>query len=51
MHACMLYNWLSVPFESGFQAEVAYNTLIVDPEPRRSEVKKTLRVERNTLYV
>ena len=42
---------LTVPFESGFQAEVAYNTLVVDPEPRRSEVKKKLRVERNVLHV
>ena len=51
MHACMLYKRLSVPFESGFQAEVAYNMLIVDPEPQRSEVKKTLRMQGNALYM
>ena len=42
---------LTVPFESGFQAEVAYNALVVDPEPRRSEVKKALKVDGNSLHV
>ena len=46
-----MHSELTVPFETGFQAEVAYNTLVVDPEPRRSEVKKTLRVDGNVLHV
>ena len=43
------YSDLRVPFESAADAEVAYNSLVVDTEPRRSEVNKTLRVEGNTL--
>ena len=42
---------LCVPFESGSDAKVAYQSLVVDPEPRRSGVTKVLRVESNTLLV
>ena len=42
---------LCVPFENGSDAEVAYQSLVVDPEPRRSGVTKVLRVESNTLLV
>ena len=40
-----------MPFESGSDAEVARNDLIVDPEPRRSGVTKTLSVEGSVLLV
>ena len=42
---------LRVPFENGSDAEVAYQSLVVDPEPRRSGVTKVLRVEGNVLLV
>ena len=42
---------LSVPFESCRHAEVVCNTMSVDPEPKRSEVTKALRVEGTTLKV
>ena len=42
---------LRVPFENGSDAEVAYKSLVVDPEPRRSGVTKVLRVEGNVLLV
>lgn len=54
---CLLrYHFLStrelhVPFENGSDAEVAYQSLVVDPEPRRSGVTKVLRVEGNVLLV
>lgn len=42
---------LTVPFLSARDAEVAYTSLVVDPEPKRSGVKKVLRVEGSTLTV
>ncbi|XP_064394332.1 EKC/KEOPS complex subunit LAGE3-like [Halichondria panicea] len=42
---------LSVPFQSQFEAEVAHNTLVVDPEPPRSEVIKSFRVDGAILHI
>ena len=42
---------LSVPFQSQFEAEIAHNTLVVDPEPPRSEVVKSFRVDGAILHV
>ncbi len=42
---------LTVPFILARDAEVAYTSMVVDPEPKRSGVTKTLRVEANILTV
>ena len=46
-----LYSELRVPFPCVRDAEVAYNTLRVDPEPPRSEVSKCLQQDANMLIV
>ena len=40
-----------MPFEHEGEAEVAYNTLKVDPEPPRSGVTKSFLLEKNMLIV
>ena len=47
----VLCSELRVPFGHEREAEVAYNTLRVDPEPPRSGVKKHLTVDKNVLIV
>ena len=42
---------LEIPFDSQRTAEIAYNSLRVDPEPKRSGSKKELRLEGNRLLV
>ena len=42
---------LVVPFPTVALAEVAYNTLSVDQEPRRGSTSKTIKVEENELKV
>ena len=40
-----------VPFPSEREADVVYNTLRVDPEPKRSQLVKTMAVEGADLCV
>ena len=40
-----------MPFPTEFEAQIAYNSLSVDPEPKRGGVKKELTVESNVLHV
>ena len=42
---------LKVPFEDAKTATIVWNSLRVDPEPKRSEMTKTLRVEGSDLIV
>jgi EKC/KEOPS complex subunit PCC1/LAGE3 len=42
---------LVIPFESEYEAGVAYNTLVVDKEPKRNQCKKELRCEKNNLIL
>ena len=42
---------LNVPFGSDREAEIAYNSLRVDVEPKRGGVKKNLSVKANNLHV
>lgn len=42
---------LKIPFPTRREAEIAYDVLRVDAEPRRSFVEKTLRIEDNQLLV
>lgn len=42
---------LKVPFESEESAIIAWNSLRVDPEPKRSGVDKQLKVENQNLIV
>ena len=42
---------LKVPFESKESATIAWNSLRVDPEPKRSGVDKQLKVENQNLIV
>ena len=42
---------LKIPFQTQDQATVAWNSLRVDPEPKRSGVEKTLKVEGQDLIV
>lgn len=42
---------LEIPFDSKRTAEIAYNSLRVDPEPKRSGSKKELRLDGNRLLV
>ncbi|XP_003385785.1 PREDICTED: EKC/KEOPS complex subunit LAGE3-like [Amphimedon queenslandica] len=46
MHTCAL----SLPFPSSKEAQIACNSLSVDPEPRR-DVSKSLSVESNVLSI
>ncbi|XP_023217870.1 EKC/KEOPS complex subunit LAGE3-like isoform X2 [Centruroides sculpturatus] len=47
----VLVRELSVPFPSGHEAEIAYNSLRVDSEPLRGGVKKNFILEKNLLKV
>ena len=40
-----------VPFSSEREADIVYNTLRVDPEPKRSQLVKTMAVEGTDLCV
>lgn len=40
---------LEIPFSDRRQAEIACNSLSVDPEPPRSGLKKTLKVEKESI--
>jgi len=40
-----------VPFSSEREADIVYNTLRVDPEPKRSQLVKTMAVEGADLCV
>ena len=40
---------LTVPFQTKREAEIAYNSLRVDREPKRSQVTKTLELDGNSL--
>ena len=42
---------LKVPFEDAKTATIVWNSLRVDPEPKRSEMTKTLQVEGSDLIV
>jgi EKC/KEOPS complex subunit PCC1/LAGE3 len=42
---------LKVPFENEKTAEIAWNSLRVDPEPKRSGLVKELSVQGNVLQV
>lgn len=42
---------ITVPFPSIREADIAYQVLRVDPEPKRSGVQKDIQVERDTLTV
>uniref|UniRef100_A0A5S6QHP6 Zf-Tim10_DDP domain-containing protein n=1 Tax=Trichuris muris TaxID=70415 RepID=A0A5S6QHP6_TRIMR len=42
---------LSIPLPNAAIAETLFRVLAVDPEPPRSQVEKTLRLERNVLIV
>lgn len=40
---------LRIPFPTRRQAEIAYDVLRIDPEPKRSGVTKKLQLESNDL--
>ena len=42
---------ITIPFASEEHAKIAYNTLIVDSEPRKELIKKTLSLESNKIVV
>ncbi|CAG7834899.1 unnamed protein product [Allacma fusca] len=42
---------LVIPFESEYEASVAYNTLVVDKEPKRNQCNKELHCEKNNLIL
>ena len=42
---------LEIPFQESEHANIAFNTLRVDPEPKRSGMKKTLTVQDKILHV
>lgn len=42
---------LRVPFTTAREAEIAYNTLRVDKEPKRSSITREMRTEDNCLVV
>ena len=42
---------LKIPFPNQKYAEIAYNSLRVDPEPKRGGCKKILEVDDNVLHV
>ena len=42
---------LDVPFESERDAEIAFNSLSVDPEPKRSGLVKEFSLQGNVLHV
>lgn len=49
-HVCLfIARDLSIPFPSKRIAEIVYDVLRVDPEPRRSLVEKVITLEEETL--
>ncbi len=40
-----------IPFPNSNQAEIAYNSLRVDREPKRSQVEKTLSLDKHCLIL
>lgn len=42
---------IAIPFPTKRAAQIAYDVLRVDVEPKRSQVKKTLSLEENILKV
>jgi hypothetical protein len=42
---------VTIPFSTKRAAEIAYDVLRVDPEPKRGEVKKKLEINENILKV
>lgn len=42
---------IAIPFPSKRAAQIAYDVLRIDVEPKRSQVKKTLSLEGNNLKV
>ena len=42
---------ISVPYTTESEAQIACNSLSVDPEPKRGGAKKTLTVKGNVLHV
>ena len=42
---------LVVPFNTSREASIAYNTLIVDKEPKRNQCKKELTLEDRNLIL
>jgi hypothetical protein len=42
---------LDVPFSNDRDAEIAYNSLSVDPEPKRSGLLKEFALKGNVLHV
>ena len=45
----MIHSVLVAPFPSAEEANIAFNSLRVDPEPRKSLVSKQLSVDQNQL--
>lgn len=42
---------VAIPFPSTRAAQIAYDVLHIDPEPKRSHVKKTFTLDENILKV
>lgn len=42
---------ISIPFPTNRAAQIAYDVLRIDVEPKRSQVKKALSLENNILNV
>ena len=42
---------LRIPFPSTREAEIAYNSLRIDKEPKRSQISRSMQVEGNVLAV
>ena len=49
--ASVRFREISVPFTTESEAQIARNSLSVDPEPKRGGAKKTLTVKGNVLHV
>ena len=49
--ASFRFREISVPFTTESEAQIACNSLSVDPEPKRGGAKKTLTVKGNVLHV
>jgi len=47
----MLETKLKIPFQDCKTATIVYNSLRVDPEPKRSQMVKEMKVEGNDLIV
>lgn len=46
-----MFRSIKIPFPSNRQAEIAYNVLRIDAEPKRSAVSKVLKLDENILKV